>query len=149
MADLAALRKVRDELKVDLQEALEAFKESHPTHRALQGVESAIAALEAGEAPPLPLADPRTFVGPSVPATTTIGIALEAIRQSGKPLSTAEIFAVVNRFKKFENPRKGKINVVSAMSKDRRLKSLVWNGQYAWWPVGDPLPNGLKSEARP
>lgn len=150
MADVTALRKVRDDLKSDLEEAVAAFRADHPLARALEGVEAAIGALEETNAPLLPLIDPRDLFAPTAPPTTTIGIALEAIRQAGEPLTTADIFAHVHRLKKFANPRKGKINVVSAMSKDRRLKSLVWNGQYAWWPVGEPVPKETKQqEARP
>lgn len=149
MADLASLRRVRTELAADLAEAIDGFREQHPLARAIAGVDAAIEALEATDAPALPLGLRDLPIGPATPPTTTIGIALDAIRQAGEPLTTTDIFTAVNRLKKFANPRKGKINVVSAMSKDRRLKSLIWKGQYAWWPVGDPLPNPPKPEARP
>lgn len=148
MADVAALRKVRDDLKAEVEAAVADFVAKHPTNVALQSVEQALATLEA-EQQPLPLltrADLELLrVGPKLPPTTIVGIALDAIDGAGEPLTTAEIYPHVTRVKKFPDAKKGKINVVSAMSKDRkRIRSLVWKGQYAWWPADTALPDEHK-----
>jgi hypothetical protein len=71
-------------------------------------------------------------------------LALRCTKEKGFPASTSEIVEFVGRHKTLpEDPHKAKLNIGSALSRDKRLRSISWQGGRAWWRADQPVPEHL------
>lgn len=134
MEDLDTLRGLRAELKAKVDAVLEAT----PEYRQMRALEAVIVKMESSGAPvPKALAAPTDY--------TVQGLALTFIKRAGEPQPISAIFDYVHGVKKFDDPKKARINVVSLLSKGKKLRSVQWNGSHAWWFANEPLPRQPKA----
>jgi hypothetical protein len=66
-------------------------------------------------------------------------LGVEAIERAGKPVSTTEIVSFIAQ-KRNREPDDIKINIQSALSRDKRIESVHWSGGRGWWLKGQEVP---------
>jgi hypothetical protein len=63
-----------------------------------------------------------------------VDLGLEAMEITGAPVTTPEMVDFISaRRKLVSDPKKARINIQSALSKDERIRSVPWRGGRAWW----------------
>jgi len=132
--DYVALRELRGHLHTKLMRDV-------PEYRQLVALDEVIAT---GEAPGIP---GLSAIEPPAPRQTIEGLALAAVRKAGVPLHIDVLLDEIDRVKKFPDRARARINVVSALSKGKAMRSVKWRGEYAWWPQGERLPEETKGSA--
>jgi hypothetical protein len=127
--------------------ALDAKIGNMPEWQAFRHLDRALLALEAEqpEQPPTPAAipqRPRIRVRLNAAPPSYMSLADQALTETGKPISTARMLDYIAERRPLsgDNIAKAKIVVQSSLSKDKRFKSVPWEGKRAWWYADKPLP---------
>ncbi len=61
--------------------------------------------------------------------------------ETGKPVSTIKLMEyIANRRPLSGDPARAKIVVQSSLSKDKRFRSVAWDGARAWWYADRAIP---------
>lgn len=116
-----------------------------PEWQAFRAIDRALLALEL-EQPAAPKVEPQAdrkprirINGEHVPYMT---LAVQALEEAGKPVTTIKLmeFIAARRPLSGNDPIKAKIVVQSSLSKDKRFKSVPWEGFRAWWYADKPVP---------
>jgi hypothetical protein len=65
-----------------------------------------------------------------------------ALTEAGKPVRTNKLMEFIAKHRPLsgDDPAKAKIVVQSSLSKDKRFKSVPWEGKRAWWYADRPIP---------
>jgi hypothetical protein len=138
MSEESPLIELRDQLRA----AVEAKMQQLPEYRQLKALEEMLAGVK-------PAANQVVIELPSGNAQTVIGLAKAFIAKAGEPKPTREIVPYVDSVKKFGDPKRAKINVVSALSKAKKhFKSVPWKGEPMWWLADKPLPKERDARAQ-
>jgi hypothetical protein len=71
-----------------------------------------------------------------------MSLADQALTEAGKPLRTDKLMQFIGQRRPVSSsePAKAKIVVQSSLSKDKRFKSVPWEGKRAWWYADRPIP---------
>ena len=140
MTNKEKLTSARDDMLAVLDERLSKM----PEWRAFRAMEEALAAINETTAAPvrmIPKVPPRGQLRPAE-GPTYVQLALEAIKESGAPLSTTDILDFIAKRRALSSdPEKARIDVESGLSRDERIKNIVWHASRAWWPADRELPN--------
>jgi hypothetical protein len=140
----------REEMATILDQKLSDMTE----WKAFRAMDKAIAALKAinmtlermadGELPPDLAARNGTLVRkPRVPRSESYAaLAIQAINREGRPLHIDNIVAFIAgaRGLSLEEGEQLKVAIGSGLSRDRRLRSVVWHGGRGWWYSNQELP---------
>jgi len=130
--DLSTLREMYEDAKTKV--------EASPDYRRMLALRAAIAKMEA----PVPTIGAAS---PPLGKPTIEGLAAAFVRRAGEPKPIREVFDYIHGVRKFPFPKKARVNVVSALSKGKALRSVTWNGEAAWWLAGEPLPKDNSASA--
>ena len=126
--------------------ALDAKIGNMPEWQAFRHLDRALLALEAEqpEQPPAPAAEPRTRrprqqINGANPSY--MSLADQALTETGKPITTNNLMEYIGQRRSITgDPAKAKIVVQSSLSKDKRFRSVPWEGKRAWWYVDRAVP---------
>jgi len=111
-----------------------------PEWKAFRAIDRALLALETEQPSTLPLLARKARINGAPPSYTSL--ADQALTETGKPVSTNKIMEFIGKRRALSSgdPAKAKIVVQSSLSKDKRFKSVPWEGARAWWYTDKPLP---------
>lgn len=140
--------------KIEMMQAHEAIaaaldaKIGHmPEWQAFRHLDRALLALEAEQPEdsptlkiiPKPL---RIRVRPNGVPPSYMSLADQALSETGKPIPTDKIVDYIAQHRPLsgDDPAKAKIVIQSSLSKDKRFKSVPWDGRRAWWYADKPIP---------
>jgi hypothetical protein len=114
-----------------------------PEWKAFRAVDRALLALEAGQPSglrvlPLPVRKKR-ITGTVIPYMTLTD---QALTETGRPVTTNKLMEYIGQRRPLSSndPAKAKIVVQSSLSKDKRFRSVPWDGTRAWWYADKPIP---------
>ena len=83
-----------------------------------------------------------TLVPPIRRTATYTTLADQALDYFKRPITTPELMEFIGKHRVIdEDPEKAKINVASAMSREKRFKSISWGAGRAWWFADQPVPD--------
>jgi hypothetical protein len=141
------------EARAEILEVLDEKLSGMPEWRALRAIEKAIGAIDAPSSTATPqeaneAAKPlqRRVVIPK----SYVSLALEALEGVGRPIDTATMLEYISARRKMDDdPKRARINVQSALSKDKRIESVPWRGGPAWWFADRDLPKGESAGSQP
>ena len=123
--------------------ALDAKIGNMPEWKAFRAVDRALLALKATHPPAAKTAPQvvrkRRINGATIPYMT---LADQALTETGKPITTNKLMEYIGQRRTLssDDPAKAKIVVQSSLSKDKRFRSVPWDGSRAWWYVDKPIP---------
>ena len=62
--------------------------------------------------------------------------------EAGKPVRTNKLMEFIAQHRPLsgDDPAKAKIVIQSSLNKDKRFKSVPWEGKRAWWYADRPIP---------
>jgi len=70
-----------------------------------------------------------------------MSLANQALTEAGKPVPTNKLVDFIGHRRSFAgDPAKAKIVIQSSLSKDKRFRSVPWDGARAWWYADKPIP---------
>jgi hypothetical protein len=70
-----------------------------------------------------------------------VDLALKALEANRAPVPTSDMVSFIGARRPLgPDPKKARINIQSALSKDNRVQSVPWRGGTAWWYAGRPVP---------
>jgi hypothetical protein len=122
--------------------ALEAKIGNMPEWKAFRHLDRALLALETEpeKSASLPLRRlPRLRLNGAHPSY--MSLADQALTSTGKPISTTGIVEYIAARRPLSgDPDKARIVIQSSLSKDKRFKSVPWEGRRAWWYSDKPIP---------
>jgi hypothetical protein len=126
--------------------ALDSKIGNMPEWRIFRHLDRALLALEedqSAQPPTLPVTPrPRTRLHLNGAHPSYMSLADRALTEAGKPLRTDKLMQFIGQHRPLSSgdPAKAKIVVQSSLSKDKRFKSVPWEGKRAWWYVDRPVP---------
>jgi hypothetical protein len=111
-----------------------------PEWKAFRAVDRALLALEMEQPSVLSLPVRKARINGAPPSY--MSLADQALTETGKPVSTNKLMEFISQRRALSSgdPAKAKIVVQSSLSKDKRFKSVPWEGARAWWYADKPLP---------
>ena len=123
--------------------ALDAKIGNMPEWKAFRAVDRALLALDTEQPPtinPSPQTARKVRINGGQPSY--MSLADQALTESGKPVTTTKLMEFIGKRRVLSSgdPAKAKIVVQSSLSKDKRFKSVPWEGTRAWWYADKPLP---------
>jgi hypothetical protein len=122
--------------------ALDAKIGNMPEWQAFRHLDRALLALEAEQpTPPLTaLRKLRLRINGAHPSY--MSLVDKALTETGKPIPTNKIMEYIAQRRPLSggDPAKAKIVVQSSLSKDKRFRSIPWEGGRAWWYADKPVP---------
>jgi hypothetical protein len=115
-----------------------------PEWRAFRALDSAIAALE-GRTPRGPLQAESTPAQEAGQLRGSEGsyveLALQLLNTRGEPVASGEIFEFIRARRDLgEDAGRARRSIQTALSKDRRVRSVSWRGGRSWWYADRDLP---------
>lgn len=132
MSEESPLLELRDQLRAKV----DAKMQEMPEFRQLTALEELISKTAApAEVAPL---DSGVSKKQSI-----VALAMAYIARTGEPQPTRVLVPHIDSVKNFGDPKKAKVNVVSALSKDPRVKSVQWHKEPMWWLADKPLPKAI------
>lgn len=147
MAEVSAMttKNAKDEVMQARNAALAALDSkigNMPEWQIFRHLDRALLALEENQ-PTLPpflqKARQRPRVNGAHPSYMTL--ADQAITEAGKPVRTNKLMEFIAQHRPLSgDPAKAKIVIQSSLSKDKRFKSVPWEGKRAWWYADRPVP---------
>jgi hypothetical protein len=117
-----------------------------PEWKAFRAIDRALLALDAAHlvASPPVIPSPRINLRARINGAplSYMSLADQALAEAGKPVPTDKImdFISARRPLSGDDPAKAKIVVQSSLSKDKRFKSVPWDGRRAWWYADRAVP---------
>jgi hypothetical protein len=123
--------------------ALDAKIGNMPEWQAFRHVDRALLALEEEQPiPPSFLQQARRRPRINGGHLSYMTLADQALTEVGRPVRTDKLmeFIAQRRPLSGDDPAKAKIVIQSSLSKDKRFKSVPWEGKRAWWYADRPLP---------
>ena len=132
-----------EEARAEMLAILDGKLANVPEWRAFRAMDRALAALSSPVAAAATASTTSAGNRIQVSSSESYGdLALKAIRAAGQPLATSALVEYMRPFRpQVADIKKLKINIQSAMSRDKRIKSVQWQGAAGWWPVTKPLPS--------
>ena len=121
--------------------ALDAKIGNMPEWQAFRHLDRALLALEE-EQPPTPTVARRPRAGINGAHPSYMSLVDQALAEAGKPIPTNKIMDYIAHRRPLsgDDPAKAKIVVQSSLSKDKRFRSVPWEGRRAWWYAERPIP---------
>jgi hypothetical protein len=135
--------------------ALDAKIGNMPEWQAFRHLDRALLALEEEhpEQMPTPPVVPRPRIRPRINGAhpSYMSLADQALTETGKPIPTNKIMDYIAQRRPLsgEDPAKAKIVIQSSLSKDKRFRSVPWEGKRAWWYADRPVPRGNRQGENP
>jgi hypothetical protein len=119
---------------------LDAKFSNLPEWKAFRAIDRALLALEAVKA-----VAPQVTVKRSLPRVVLhepyVSLTLKAMEQGNQPVTTPKLMEFIGQHRPLgDDLARAKINVTSSLSKDKRIKSVPWEGGSAWWYADRPVP---------
>jgi len=123
--------------------ALDAKIGNMPEWQAFRHLDRALLAMETEQPSALkilPLPARKARINGGQPSY--MSLADQALSDTGKPVTTAKLMEFIGKRRSLSSgdPAKAKIVIQSSLSKDKRFKSVPWEGARAWWYADKPLP---------
>jgi hypothetical protein len=128
-----------------IAKVLDAKFANVPEWQAFRAIDRALLALEDEQPEPIKAAPqithrPRIRMNGEQPSY--MSLADQALTEAGKPVSTHKLMEYIGARRPLsgDDPEKARITVQSSLSKDKRFKSVPWDGKRAWWYADRPVP---------
>jgi hypothetical protein len=119
---------------------LDAKLANLPEWKAFRDIDRALLELDA-EQPVSPAPRERSRITPAGEAPSYVKLALQAFDEVGTPVPTPKLMQFVGSRRELPaDPERAKVNVTSSLSKEKRIKSVPWEGGRAWWYADRPVP---------
>jgi hypothetical protein len=116
-----------------------------PEWQTFRHLDRALLALE--DEQPVPLVQPitprhRERLRHNGAHPSYMTLADQALTEAGRPVRTNKLMEFIAQHRPISggDPAKAKIVVQSSLSKDKRFKSVPWEGKRAWWYADRPIP---------
>lgn len=140
MSPKTELQQAHDDMLALLDEKLAKVPEwriFRVIDRALRAVDAPASVKANGAAKPhRKLTRRKKLVPPSYAALAMVGF-----DKVGGPMPTDKVVEFIGSHRDLgSDPKKARINIQSALSKDDRIKSIPWRGGTAWWHANKPVP---------
>jgi len=128
-----------------MAKVLDAKFANVPEWQVFRAIDRALLALEDEQPEPVkaaPQAAHRPRIRLNGEHPSYMSLADQALTEIGKPVSTLKLmeFISARRSLSGDDPAKARITVQSSLSKDKRFKSVPWDGKRAWWYADKPIP---------
>lgn len=122
---------------------LDAKFSNVPEWQAFRAIDRALLALETEQptdpAPPRERSRINRALSGGVPSY--VSLAFESFEETGAPVPTPKLMDfVASRRPLPPDLDRAKVNVTSSLSKEKRIKSVPWQGGRAWWYADRPVP---------
>jgi hypothetical protein len=130
---------------IQAQEAMAAVLDAKfsnvPEWKAFRAINRALFALETEQVAAPKASVERRIISPTATALPSyVSLTLRAIDEGGQPVTTPKLMEFIAKHRQLGDPEKAKISVTSSLSKDKRIKSIIWEGGRAWWEASKPIP---------
>jgi hypothetical protein len=127
--------------------ALDAKIGDMPEWKAFRAVDRALLALEA-EPVAMPKSLQRFTIRPRPRLNgehpSYMSLADKALTEAGKPITTTGVVEYIAAHRPLSGaPDKARTVIQSSLSKDKRFKSVPWEGRRAWWFADKPVPKSV------
>jgi len=112
-----------------------------PEWKAFRAIDRALLALDTLSPDGLSVPAAARRSRPNGAPPSYMSLADQAMTDGGKPITTANLMEyIANRRQLSGDAARAKIVVQSSLSKDKRFRSIAWDGVRAWWYTDKPIP---------
>jgi hypothetical protein len=113
-----------------------------PEWKAFRAIDRALLALET-ERPNGATAERPERITRTRPgfAPSYVSLSLQAMEEGKQPIPTRRLMEFIGKRRHLDgDPDRARVSVTSSLSKDRRIKSVPWEGGKAWWFADRAVP---------